>query len=553
MLSLFEQLKSFRLAMRGRRKSISKFAEQLEQRQLLTISIQFDYSRDTSHFFDDPARRTLLELAGQTIGNQLHDSLWAISPSGRNTWTASFSDPASTNLRVVKNLKIPADTLVVFVGARDIGPLAFGGPGGYSSTGSTAWLDLVSARGQVGALTKTATDFGPWGGAITFDSGANWHFGETTEGLTNGKNDFLSVATHELGHIFGIGTAASWDRYVSGTSFTGPNSVAEYDAGSGSVPVTADASHFAEGVSDENHEVEMDPTLKVGQRKQFSSLDFAALKDIGWEVSVPNSGAGRGAQNAPESRTINVFPNVAHTIVIRDDNNPNNGLSQITIDGVTSSFVSPLKELIINGGSLNDTISIQSLDGTFAAKITINCGAGNDRVDASAIAASLRLLGGTGNDTLLGGSGADTIQGGVDNDRLIGNGGNDQISGDAGRDSIVGGIGNDTLLGGAGNDTLQGGIGNDALSGGSGNDSLLGEDGDDTLIGGDGNDRLRSGLGNDFARGSSGDDFVDGESGNDTLSGGSGSGKNRLDTVISASGDLVDELFVVNTKWIDAI
>ena len=151
--------------MRSRRISQSKFAEQLEQRQLLTISIQFDYSRDTSHFFDDPARRTLLELAGQTIGNQLHDSLWAISPSGRNTWTASFSDPASTNLRVVKNLKIPADTLVVFVGARDIGPLAFGGPGGYSSTGSTAWLDLVSARGQVGALTKTATDFGPWGGS----------------------------------------------------------------------------------------------------------------------------------------------------------------------------------------------------------------------------------------------------------------------------------------------------------------------------------------------------------------------------------------------------
>lgn len=536
-----------------RQSAIPRVIEQLEQRQLLTISIQFDYSRDKNHFFDDPARRTLLELAGQTIGSQLHDSLWAITPSGRNTWSASFSDPASTSLMSVKNLTVPADTLVVYVGARDIGSLAFGGPGGYSSSGSTAWLDLVSARGQTGALAKTATDFGPWGGAITFDSGANWHFGVTTEGLVNGKYDFLSVATHELGHVFGIGTADSWDRYVTGTSFTGPNTVAEYDIGHGPVPVSTDASHFAEGVSDENHEVEMDPTLRAGLRKQFSSLDFAALKDIGWEVSVRKSGAGRSVLNAPESHTINVLPNVAHTIVIRDDNSPTNGQAQVTIDGVTSSFVSPLKELIINGGSLSDTISIQSLDETFAAKITINGGAGNDRVDASAIAASLRIAGGTGNDTLLGGSGADTIQGGLDNDSLVGNGGDDQINGDAGRDSIVSGTGNDTLLGGAGNDTLQGGIGNDALFGDSGNDSLLGEDGDDTLIGGDGNDRLRGGLGNDFARGSSGDDFVDGETGNDTLSGGSGSGKNRLDTLVSANSDLVDELFAIDTKWISAI
>ncbi len=523
MLSLFGPLKllgerqSLRTAKRRRQMALPRLVEQLEERELLTISIQFDYRRDTNHFFDDPARRSLLESAGQTISSQLHDSLWAITPSGGNTWSASFSDPASATLLNVKNLKVPADTLIIFVGARDIAPLAFGGPGGYSSSGSTTWLDLVSARGQTGALTKTATDFGPWGGAITFDSRTNWYFGETTDGLTNGKNDFLSVATHELGHVFGIGTAASWNHYVSGSSFTGPNSVAEYDAGRGSVPLTDDASHFGEGVSEGSHEVEMDPTLRVGQRKQFSSLDFAALKDIGWEVGLSNGRAGGRVMSSPDSHTITVTPNAAHTIVIRDDNDPHNNRSQVTIDGVTSAFMNPLSELIINGGSKNDTLTIQSLDPSFAAKITFNGNAGNDRADASAIVVPMLLFGGTGNDTLIGGSGSDTLQGG------------------------------------AGNDTLKGGLGNDALSGFSGNDSLLGEDGDDTLFGGDGNDRLRGGLGNDLLRSGLGDDFVDGETGADTLSGGNGSGKNRLDTIVAAMGDLVDELFAFSSTWIDAI
>lgn len=590
MYSIEWRLKSLWSAMRRHRQSaVPQVTERLEERQLLTIAIQFDYSHDANHFFDDPARRDLLELAGQTIGSQLHDSLLAIAPAAGNTWSLTFTDPTSTSLARISNRTISADTVVVFVGARNIDSLAFGGPGGYSSSGSYAWLDLVAGRGQAGALTTTETDFGPWGGAITFDSGTNWYFGATTDGLVSGKNDFLSVAMHELGHVLGLGTADSWDRYVSGSSFFGPNTSAEYDAGPGPVPLYGDTSHFADGLKEGSQEVAMDPTLTVGTRKLFSPLDFAALKDIGWEVSVTNSGAGGSVPNSPESHTINVMPNVAHTIVIRDDSDPNNNRSQVTIDGVTSSFMNPLTHLIINGGSRNDTISIQSLDPAFAAKIIINGNAGNDRMDASAIAESVQLSGDAGNDTLIGGSGADTIQGGNDLDSLVGNGGNDQISGGAGRDTIVGGHGddtldggsendnlsgntgndsllgghgndllngnedNDTLNGGIGNDTLKGGIGHDALSGYMGNDSLLGEDGDDTLIGGDGNDRLRGGLGNDLLRGSSGDDNLNGETGDDTLSGGNGSGKSRLDVVVAVSGDLVDELFAFSAPWIDAI
>src|SRR5690606_8940405 len=88
----------------------------------------------------------------------------------------------------------------------------------------------VATRGETGA---DATDFGPWGGAITFDAAINidsesfdWHFGETTAGLDDTKYDFLSVAVHELAHLLGFGTAESWQNLlvpgaVSGTPGTG--------------------------------------------------------------------------------------------------------------------------------------------------------------------------------------------------------------------------------------------------------------------------------------------------------------------------------------------
>src|SRR5712691_1494620 len=300
-------------------------AEFLEDRQLLTVAIQFDYSRDSNHFFEDPARRAILDLAGQTLGSQLLDHLSGIAPGDGNTWSMNFTNPSADRSVTIDNATIDPDTIVVFVGARNISSLAFGGPGGYSSSGSEAWLDLVASRGQPGALENPESDFGPWGGSITFDSGTNWYFGATTEALTAHANDFLSVALHELGHVLGVGTAASWSRYVFDNSFSGPNSMAENDAGPGEVPLADDA-HFQEELEEGGQEVAMDPTLLAGTRKNFSALDFAALKDIGWEVGPggggTETGGGGGEVPAPETYTINVSSDAAHTIVIRDDSDP---------------------------------------------------------------------------------------------------------------------------------------------------------------------------------------------------------------------------------------
>jgi Ca2+-binding RTX toxin-like protein len=143
-----------------------------------------------------------------------------------------------------------------------------------------------------------------------------------------------------------------------------------------------------------------------------------------------------------------------------------------------------IEQLRIYSGGGSDRISVGDLTGTDLQSVWIDAGAGNDRVDASAMKAgvSLTILGGSGNDRLLGGAGDDILIGGTGNDEIRGGGGNDLIFGSCGNDKIYGGDGDDRLFGGWGNDKIYGGDGNDLLVGGPGHDILKGEAGDDTLV-----------------------------------------------------------------------
>ncbi len=130
------------------------------------------------------------------------------------------------------------------------------------------------------------------------------------------------------------------------------------------------------------------------------------------------------------------------------------------------------------------------------------------------------LFGGNGNDALSGLAGNDRLFGGEDNDILNGYGGDDVLHGEAGDDSLLGGAGIDLLLGQAGNDTLRGEGGDDRLVGGDGNDALHGDAGVDELLGQAGDDILFGGDGNDFLWGSDGEDTLRGNAGHDRLYGG---------------------------------
>ncbi len=283
--------------------------ETLESRDVPAITIQFDYTYDTSGFFASHAdARATLERAAADLGNTLTANLAAITPSGSNTWTATFFNPSGSGEISVANLNVAANTLKVYVGTRTTAgsEAGVGGPGGYRISGSTAWSSSILSRGHTG--------YAPWGGSLSFDASMSWYFGQSASGLTSNKADFYTVAVHELGHLLGIGTASQWTALVSGSTFRGAQSMAAYG---GAVPLYTDGAHWADGITVGGKATVMDPILPQGVRVAWSALDAAALRDLGWNtvsettppptVKVPVAGTQPIAFTGNLDGTVSLF------------------------------------------------------------------------------------------------------------------------------------------------------------------------------------------------------------------------------------------------------
>lgn len=257
------------------------------------IDIVFDYTYDTTGYFSgaNSSRQSVLDSAATVFESRFEDTLLAINPGGGNQFTASFFNPSGTN-EISQSFSVATDEIRVFVGAGDLGAgtLGIGGPGGYGVSGSQDFVNTVVARGQAGALLTPAsseTDFGPWGGSIAFNNISSFYFdNDTTSDETFTGFDFYSIAVHELGHVLGFGTASSYLNDVSGGLFMGEAVTTLTGTGQ---PVTADG-HWESGLQYLGQETSMDPDIAAGVRVRFTELDFAAMKDIGWEVSpVPEA------------------------------------------------------------------------------------------------------------------------------------------------------------------------------------------------------------------------------------------------------------------------
>ncbi|MGI9242539.1 MAG: PEP-CTERM sorting domain-containing protein [Verrucomicrobiales bacterium] len=270
------------------------------------IVIQIDYSYDTGNYFSaGSVERTRLEEAAVFFEDILIDDLDAITPTGNystftpESWQINFTNPTTGGIQTVDDVAIAADTIILYVGARtysgtQLAEAGFGGASTFSFTGSD-FDKAVKTRGQTDVGN---TDFAPWGGFLSVNDTTSWDTSLDGGGI---EQHLYSTLLHEIAHVLGLGTAASWDNQVSGGSFTGAASIAEYG---GNVPLHFTASngrydHWENGTMSTiwgtatEQEVALDPEIATGDVKLFTALDIAGLDDVGWDIAeIPEPRTG---------------------------------------------------------------------------------------------------------------------------------------------------------------------------------------------------------------------------------------------------------------------
>ncbi len=253
------------------------------------LKVRFDYSLDSNAFFASQTRRNALQSIADGFVSKFSDTLSAIQPTATDHWVASVTNPSTGGNSSFNDLVIAANEIVIYVGARTLGGDVRGTAvtGGFNVTAQRqSFVTAVQTRGQPGAITSPAIDFGPWGGSIAFDSPTDWYFGSSVAGIGPNQIDFTSVAEHELLHVLGFGTSNSWNAKVAPSGFIGANSTASY----GSSPVPLDTvQHWGPNVTSNGVAAIMTSSVDPGVRKQATRLDLAALQDIGWQLITPQA------------------------------------------------------------------------------------------------------------------------------------------------------------------------------------------------------------------------------------------------------------------------
>jgi RTX calcium-binding nonapeptide repeat (4 copies) len=187
------------------------------------------------------------------------------------------------------------------------------------------------------------------------------------------------------------------------------------------------------------------------------------------------------------------------------------------------SEVEPDADVTVQGvGELSVSAAFGPSPSTFGAQGGLGTG--------GPLTEPVRLVGGSGFDTLTGGDAGDFLDGGSASDDLAGGGGADRLApGPAGNDVLDGGAGTDTVFAGTGTSDAFGAIIDLALAGpqdtggGGGIDTmanvenLVGTDGPDRLLGSAAANELRGSEGNDVLAGRGGLDNLFSEAGNDSI------------------------------------
>ena len=242
-----------------------------------TFNIEFDY-----RFADEatPEQRARIERAGKSWSWRLADESRTFTiEAGRQVAdsTTTADGVPLEELRVDED--VTTDGLVIFVDFHDGTRWSLGGPS-------------ISSRSA-----RERGDFHPYAGKIRIGTP---RFDEVSE---RGDLRLTGLLAHEIGHVMGIGSTLRRDPFAahvdeSAYSFIGPNAVAQYggpvpfqwlDNDRNSVPphtpgADVDFSHIGPCGS------VMSYCRHSGQYDEYAptELDFAFLKDIGYDVLEPS-------------------------------------------------------------------------------------------------------------------------------------------------------------------------------------------------------------------------------------------------------------------------
>jgi hypothetical protein len=237
------------------------------------FSIKFDYRFDRAGYFDAPERRAALEAAAAAWSARLSSDFPSV-PAGTKL---TLVDPEDREQQVtIDSLEEDIDDLLVFVGTSEaISDNGQGGPAGFAETSDPDLQQSLFDR-QLGK------PFQPWAGSISFKGSIDYFFDETPEtrdDLPEDQPDFISLATHELGHVLGFAACPAFIALEKDGTFRGKAAFAAYG---GPVPLEPDLGHFAEGTESDGVEALMTPSVLHGVRREPTTLDLATFVDIGY-------------------------------------------------------------------------------------------------------------------------------------------------------------------------------------------------------------------------------------------------------------------------------
>ncbi len=241
-----------------------------------TFHITFDYRFDTKGMFADPTHRAALAAAARQWEGMILDE-FADVPAGTPLRIRHPEQPYDAGFSFTYGDAI--DDVVIFVGSA---PLVSGVAATSSPSASLSNITDPTLQASLNDRFN-GSHFQPWVGWISFSDSGRFFFDptpETNDDIPLDKTDFISTATHEIGHVLGFGTAAAFKNHIVSTQFTGTRAVAVAGA---PVPMSTDGSHVAGTYLFHGQNVLMDNAASVsGVRRYPTALDTAMLEDIGY-------------------------------------------------------------------------------------------------------------------------------------------------------------------------------------------------------------------------------------------------------------------------------